>query len=572
MFLNILQIVIILLIIGFGFVVPIGKYLVKIFTDDKDTVLERLTYKLLGVAPDEQMSWQRYSQAIILSNLVLVLVFYTTLRLQSFLPLNPDKGLLSTTITPDLAFNTAISFVTNTDWQNYSGETTFSYFNQMVMVTCLMFTSSATGLAAGVAVIRGLSQNGANNLGNFWVDLTRAIYRLFLPICFVLSLVYVWQGVPQTLSGAAVATTLEGATQTITRGPVASLESIKQIGTNGGGFFGVNSAHPFEDPTPLTNSLEILSMLLIVPALTYTFGRMVRAPRQGWVFFGVFAALFIGFLVIVVPAEQIGNPLLTLVGSDQSLSAFQSGGSFEGKEVRFGIAQTGLFVTATTAATTGSVDAMHDSLTPMGGFAALSEMLLNVVFGGKGVGLITLIMYAAVTVFLVGLMVGRTPEFLSKKIEAKEVKLVSLALLAHPFLILIGVGLALVWPKALDSLGNPDAHGFSEILYAYASVTANNGSAFAGLNGNTPFYNITLGLGILLGRFLAPVLPMLAVAGSLAVKPRVPKTTGTMSTNTLFFGVLLLASILIVGGLTFFPALALGPIAEHFELATGKTF
>jgi len=442
----------------------------------------------------------------------------------------------------------------------------------MVMITSLMFTSSATGLAAGVAVIRGLSQSGANNLGNFWVDLTRGIYRLFLPICLILSLVYVWQGIPQTLEPAITATTLEGATQTIARGPVASLESIKQVGTNGGGFFNQNSAHPFENPTPLTNTLEILSMLLIVPALTYTFGTMVKARRQGWVFFGVFTALFIGFLVIVFPAEQIGNPLLTNLGIDQSLTADQSGGNFEGKEVRFGIAQTSLFVTATTAATTGSVDAMHDSLTPMGGFAALSEMLLNVVFGGKGVGLITLIMYAAVTVFLVGLMVGRTPEFLSKKIEAKEVKLVSLALLAHPFLILIGVGVALVWPKALDSLNNPDAHGFSELLYAFTSATANNGSAFAGINANTIFYNSILGLGIIFGRFLAPLLPMLAVAGSLAVKPKVPKTTGTMSTNTVFFGVLLLASILIVGGLTFFPALALGPIAEQFELAAGKIF
>jgi K+-transporting ATPase ATPase A chain len=570
MLVNIVQIVIILLIIGFGFVIPIGKYLVKIFTDEKDTVLERYTYRFLRINPDEQMTWQRYSQAILLSNLVFVLLFYATLRLQDILPFNPDK--IFPAPSSDLTFNTAISFVTNTDWQNYAGETTLSYFNQMVMITCLMFTSSATGLAAGVAVIRGLSQSGTNNLGNFWVDLTRAIYRLFLPICFVLSLVYVWQGVPQTLEPAAVATTLEGATQTIARGPVASLESIKQIGTNGGGFFGQNSAHPFENPTPLTNTLETLSMLLIVPALTYTFGTMVRARRQGWVFFGVFAALFIGFLIIVFPAEQIGNPLLTQAGVDQTLSSLQSGGSLEGKEVRFGIAQTSIFVTATTAATTGSVDAMHDSLTPMGGFAALSEMLLNVVFGGKGVGLITLIMYAAVTVFLIGLMVGRTPEFLSKKIEAKEVKLVSLALLSHPFIILIGCGLALVWPKALSSLNNPDAHGFTELLYAYTSVAANNGSAFAGLNGNTPFYNTTLGLAILLGRFLAPVLPMIAVAGSLAVKQPVPKTTGTMSTDTGFFGILLLASILIVGGLTFFPALALGPISEHFQLAAGKTF
>ena len=313
-------------------------------------------------------------------------------------------------------------------------------------------------------------------------------------------------------------------------------------------------------------------MLLIVPALTYTFGTITRARRQGWVFFGVFTALFVGFLCIIAPAEQLGNPLLNQVGADQALSASQSGGNFEGKEVRFGIAQTSLFVTATTAATTGSVDAMHDSLTPMGGFAALSEMLLNVVFGGKGVGLITLIMYAAVTVFLVGLMVGRTPEFLSKKIEAKEVKLVALALLAHPFIILIGIGLSLAWPKALDSLNNPDAHGFTELLYAFTSAAANNGSAFAGINANTPFYNTALGITIVIGRFLAPVLPMLAVAGSLAAKSPVPRTTGTMSTNTVFFGGLLLVFIIIIGGLTFFPALALGPIAEHFELASGKSF
>jgi len=570
MFLNILQIAIIILIIGFGLVIPIGKYLVKIFTDEKDTVFERITYNVLRVDSTEQMTWQRYSQAILFSNLFLVLVFYAALRLQLSLPLNPDH--LSPAPSPDLSFNAAISFVTNTDWQSYGGETTLSYFNQMIMITSLMFTSAATGLAGGVAVIRGLSQNGVNNLGNFWVDLTRGIYRIFLPLSLVLALVYVWQGMPQTLDPAAVATTLEGATQTIARGPVASLESIKQIGTNGGGFFNQNSAHPFENPTALTNALEIISMLLIVPALTYTFGKITKAPRQGWVFFGVFAALFIGFLVIILPAEQIGNPLFTSLGIDQSITSEQSGGNFEGKEVRFGIAQTSLFVTATTAATTGSVDAMHDSLTPMGGFAALSEMLLNVVFGGKGVGLITLIMYAAVTVFLVGLMVGRTPEFLNKKIEAKEVKLVSLALLAHPFLILIGTGLALIWPKALDSLNNPDAHGFSELFYAFTSATANNGSAFAGINANTVFYNSILGIAIIYGRFMAPLLPMLAVAGSLAIKSRVPKTTGTMSTNTVFFSVLLLAAILIVGGLTFFPALALGPIAEQFELAAGKTF
>ncbi|MBV9386330.1 MAG: potassium-transporting ATPase subunit KdpA [Chroococcidiopsidaceae cyanobacterium CP_BM_ER_R8_30] len=567
---NVLQVVIILLIICFVLVVPIGIYLVKIFTDERDTILERITYRLLGVNPRERMTWQRYSQALVLSNLVMALLGYGLLRLQNVWPLNPDK--ISPPPAPDLAFNTAISFVTNTNWQAYGGETTLSYFNQMAMIQFLMFTSAATGLAAGVAVIRGLSQNSTNQLGNFWVDLTRGLYRLFLPICFVLALIFVWQGMPQTLTPAANVATLEGAAQVIARGPVASLESVKHVGTNGGGFFNANAAHPFENPTPLTNSLHILSMLLIVPALTYAFGTMIRRRRQGWVFFGVFATLFIGFLGIVFASEQLGNPLLTLAGADQSLSALQSGGNFEGKEIRFGIAQTSLFVTTTTAATTGSVDAMHDSLTPMGGFAALSEMLLNVVFGGKGVGLINLVQYAIITVFLVGLMVGRTPEFLSKKIEAKEVKLASLSLLAHPFTILVFTGIALVWPKALDSLNNAGPHGFSEIFYAYTSGVANNGSAFAGLNANTPFYNTSIGIAIFLGRYLSPLLPLLAVAGCLAAKPKVPTSSGTMSTDTVFFGVLLVVSILIVGGLTFFPALALGPIAEQFDMLAGKTY
>lgn len=567
---NILQIAIILSTIAFGLVIPIGEYLYRTFSDERDTVLERYTYSLLRINPHEQMTWQRYAQALVLTNLVMTLLGYGLLRLQDFLPLNPDK--ISPALSPDLAFNTAVSFVTNTNWQAYSGETTLSYFNQMAFVTFLMFVSAATGLAAGIATVRGLTQSGVNQLGNFWADLTRSVYRIFLPICFVLALIFVWQGMPQTLEAAASATTLEGATQVIARGPVASLESIKHVGTNGGGYFNTNAAHPFENPTPLTNTLHILSMLLITPALTYTFGRFLQQRRQGWVFFGVFAALFVMFLVIVFPAEQMGNPLLSQAGADQAISALQSGGNMEGKEVRFGIAQTSLFITTTTAATTGSIDAMHDSLTPIGGFVPLAEMMLNVVFGGKGVGLINLIQYAIITVFLVGLMVGRTPEFLSKKIEAKEVKLASISLLVHPFTILVFAGLALVWPKALDSLNNPGPHGFSEILYAYTSATANNGSAFAGLNANTPFYNTTIGLAILLGRYFSPLLPLLAVAGCLAAKPRVPKTSGTLSTDTLLFGGLLFAAILIVGGLTFFPALALGPLAEHFDMVAAKTY
>ena len=570
MLFGISQVVIICSLIAILLVVPVGNYIYKTFTDERDWLPERLTYRLLGIDPREQMTWQRYAQSIVLSNLVQVLVLYALFRSQDILPLNPDN--IHPSMSPDLAFNTSISFVTNTNWQAYGGETTLSYFNQMVAIQFPMFVSAATGLAAGIATIRGFTQSGLNQLGNFWVDLIRAIYRLFLPASIVLALVFVWQGIPQTLDAAAVATTVEGITQTIARGPVASLESIKHLGTNGGGYFNVNAAHPFENPTPFTNTLHIFSMLLIVPALTYTFGKFLRRPKQGWVFFGVFAALFVMFLLIALPSEQAGNPLLAKAGADQIANALQSGGNMEGKEIRFGIAQTSLFAVATTAATTGSVNSMHDSLTPMGGFVTLSEMMLNVVFGGKGVGLINLIQYAIITVFLVGLMVGRTPELLNKKIEAREVKLASTSLLAHPFLILSFTALALVWPDALKSLANAGPHGFSELLYAYTSATANNGSAFAGLSANNVFFNTTLGLAILYGRFLSPLIPLLAAAGFLAVKPRVPASAGTLSTDTVLFGSLVFASILIVGGLTFFTTLALGPISEQFQMLAGKTF
>jgi len=570
MLFGISQVVIICAIIAIALVVPVGNYIYKTFADDRDWLPEKLTYRLLGINPREQMTWQRYAQALVLSNLVQVILIYGLLRLQDILPLNPDN--LHPAMSPDLAFNTTISFVTNTNWQSYGGETTLSYFNQMAAIQFPMFVSAATGLAAGIAIIRGLTQSGMNQLGNFWVDLTRSIYRILLPVSFILALIFVWQGIPQTLDAAAVATTLEGVTQTIARGPVASLESIKHLGTNGGGYFNVNAAHPFENPTPFTDTLHIFSMLLITPALTYTFGKFLGRRKQGWVFFGVFAALFVMFVLIAFPLEQMGNPLLTQLGTDQGVSALQSGGNMEGKEVRFGIAQTSLFAVTTTAATTGSVNAMHDSLTPLGGLVPLAEMMLNVVFGGKGVGLINLIQYAIITVFLVGLMVGRTPEFLSKKIEAREVKLASVSLLAHPFLILSFSALALVWPDALKSLANAGPHGFSEILYAYTSATANNGSAFAGLTANTPFFNTTLALAILFGRYLSPLIPLLAAAGFLAMKPKVPPSAGTLSTDTFLFGSLLFATIIIVGGLTFFTGLALGPISEHFQMLAGKTF
>lgn len=570
MLFGISQVVIICLIIAIALVIPVGNYLYHTFTDRHDWLPERLTYRLLGINPREQMTWQRYAQALLLSNLAQVVLVYGLLRSQDWLPLNPDK--IHPAMSPDLAFNTAISFITNTNWQAYGGETTLSYFSQMAAIQFPMFVSAATGLAAAIAIVRGLTQSGMNQLGNFWVDLTRSIYRIFLPAALILALVFVWQGVPQTLDPAATATTLEGVTQTIARGPVASLESIKHLGTNGGGYFNVNAAHPYENPTPLTDTLNIFSMLLITPALAYTFGKFLGKQKQGWVFFGVFAALFVLFLLIALPSEQFGNPLLTQAGVDQSISALQSGGNLEGKELRFGIAQTSLFAVTTTAATTGSVNAMHDSLTPLGGFAVLSEMMLNVIFGGKGIGLINLIQYTIITVFLVGLMVGRTPELFNKKIEAREVKLASTSLLAHPFLILGFSALALVWPNALNSLANAGPHGWSEILYAYTSATANNGSAFAGLSANTPFFNTTLGLAILLGRYLSPLIPLLAAAGFLAAKPKVPASAGTLSTDTTLFGSLVFFTILVVGGLTFFIALALGPISEYFQMMAGRTF
>lgn len=547
-------------------VVPMGGWLARVFTGARHALPERWTYRLLGVDPDEEMGWARYATALVLSNGAMMLLGYLLLRLQGVLPLNP-LGIAAQA--PDLAFNTAVSFVTNTNWQAYSGESSLSNFNQMAAITFLMTVSAATGLAGVAAFIRALSRASAGTVGNFWVDLTRAIYRVLLPSCVLVALIYVWQGIPQTLDTEAIATTLEGARQQILLGPVASLESIKHIGTNGGGFFGMNAAHPFENPTPLTNALHILCMLLVPSALTYAFGRMLLRRRQGWVFFAAFLVLFVGFLSVVYTAEQAGNPALARAGAGQGLLATQSGGNMEGKEVRFGIAGTSLFVATTTAATTGSVNAMHDSLVPLGGAVPLSEMMLNCVFGGKGVGFINLIQYAILSVFLVGMMIGRSPEFLGKKIEAREVKLTMLAVLAHPFSILGFTALAVLWPGTAASLNNAGPHGFSEILYAYASGTANNGSAFAGLNANTPFFNTTIGLAMLAGRYFT-LLPMLAVAGSLAAKRTQAAHEGTLDTATPTFAVLLLFVVLIVGGLTFLPALALGPIVEHLDMLAGR--
>lgn len=567
MFSNLIQFIVILAVMTV-LVAVVGKWLAHVFTSQRHALPERWTYRLLGINPGEVMSWSRYGLALLLSNAAMMLFGYLILRVQGVLPFD---ALGRDSQTPDLAFNTAASFITNTNWQAYSGESSLSNFSQMAAITFLMTVSAATGLVAAGAFMRGLGRKSGGDIGNFWVDFTRVIYRVLLPLCFFMALVYVWQGMPQTLGADAWVTTLEGAHQQLILGPVASFETIKHIGTNGGGFFGMNAAHPFENPTPLTNTLHMLSMLLIPSALTYTFGLMIARRRQGWAFFAAFLVMFVGFLALVYNAEQNGNPFFAQAGVDQRISADHPGGNMEGKEMRFGIAQTSMFATVTTAATTGSVDSMHDSFTPLGGLVPIAQMMLNNVFGGEGVGLINLVTYAILTVFLVGMMIGRTPEFLGKKIEAREMKYVMLAVLAHPFCILGFTALAAVAPATMDSLANMGPHGFSEVLYAYTSGTANNGSAFAGFNANTPFLNTTIGFAMLIGRFLT-LLPMLAVAGCLAAKKSVPESAATLSTSNLTFICLLVFVNLVVGGLTFLPALALGPIVEHLHMLGGTLF
>jgi K+-transporting ATPase ATPase A chain len=551
-----------------GLAVVVGKWIAHIFTSPAHNFLERGTYRILGVNPEEKMSWKRYGMVLLLSNAAMMLLGYLFLRLQQYLP---GDSLARASQTPDLAFNTAASFITNTNWQSYSGESSLSNFSQMAVITFLMTVSATTGLAAVGGFMRGLSRKTTADIGNYWVDFTRSLYRLLLPACFVMALVYVWQGMPQTLSADMIVTTLEGVKQQLILGPVASFETIKHIGTNGGGFFGMNAAHPFENPTPLTNTLHILSMLLIPSALTYTFGSMIMRRKQGWAFFAAFLVMFLGFLTLIYGAEHIGNPLLSPMGVDQAQTALQGGGNMEGKELRFGIAQTSLFATTTTAATTGSVDSMHSSLTPLGGLVPIAQMMLNNVFGGIGVGFVNLITYAILTVFLVGMMIGRTPEFLGKKVEAREMKFVMIAILAHAFSILGFTALACLMPATVDSLSNMGPHGFSEVLYAYTSGTANNGSAFAGFNANTPFLNTTIGFAMLIGRYFT-LLPMLAVAGVMAAKKTVPEGPGTLSTSTPLFTGLLVFVVLVVGGLTFLPALALGPIVEQLQMLAGTTF
>ncbi|MEB2271819.1 potassium-transporting ATPase subunit KdpA [Bacillus safensis] len=554
---GLIQIVVTLLIIGL-LVKPVGIYLEKVFNYEETRLnqffgpVERVIYRLIGVDEKENMGWKKYVFAVLLSNFIMMILMYGVFRLQKYLPLNPD-GIKN--MSPGLAFNTAASFITNTNWQAYSGENSLSYLSQMIAITFPMFTSAATGFAVAIAFIRGLIGR-QDNLGNFYVDLVRSITRVFLPLSFIVALFLVFQGVPQTLHGAVHATTLEGVTQMITRGPVAALESIKHIGTNGGGYFGTNAAHPFENPTPLTNFVHILSMMLLPTALVYAFGVMVKNKKQGLTIFATMSMMFIVFLSVVFIAEYNGTPALNHLGID---------GNMEGKEVRFGISESALFTAVTTAVTTGSVNNMHDSLTPIGGLVPLAQMMLNNIFGGKGVGLLNGLLYVILTVFICGLMVGRTPEFLGKKIEAREIKLVSIAILIHPILILVPTAIALSLSGPVSSILSPGFHGISEVLYAFTSGAANNGSAFGGLTSNTDFYNIAIGFVMLFGRYIS-IIAMLAIAGSLATKKIVAATSGTFRTDTPMFTVILLVIILVVGALTFFPVLALGPIAEHLGM------
>ncbi|MCY9661262.1 potassium-transporting ATPase subunit KdpA [Paenibacillus chondroitinus] len=551
---GLLQVVITLVIIMI-LVKPVGSYLVKVFGYEKSGLdrvfgpFERVSYRLMGVKEDEAMGWKKYLGAVLIVNFVMMILMYAVFRLQKYLPLNPD-GIDN--VSPTIAFNTAISFITNTNWQAYSGENTMSYLSQMVAITFPMFTSAATGFAVAVAFIRGLVGR-QDNLGNFYVDMTRSITRVFLPLSFIVALILVFQGVPQTLLGAVQATTIEGAEQTITRGLVASLESIKHIGTNGGGWFGTNAAHPFENPTPFTNMIHIICMMLLPTSLVYAFGLMIKNKKQGWTVFAAMGIIFLVMLATVFYAEYKGIAAVDALGVH---------GNMEGKEVRFGLSETALFTTVTTAATTGSVNAMHESLTPLGSIVPFAEMMLNNVFGGKGVGLLNGLLYLILSVFICGLMVGRTPEFMGKKIEGKEVKLAAIAILTHPLIILAPTAWALIRPESVTSIANQGMHGLSEVLYAFTSGAANNGSAFGGLSAGTNFYAMSIGLVMLVGRYIS-IIAMLAIAGSLATKRVVPVTTGTLRTNTpLFMGILIMI-ILVIGALTFFPALALGPIAEH---------
>ena len=546
---------------------PLGGYMTLVFTGGRTWLspvlrpVERVVYRAAGVDEAQEQHWLSYALSVMLFHVGGFVILYALLRLQGALPFNPaGQG----AVEQGLAFNTAVSFITNTNWQNYGGESTLSYLTQMLGLTHQNFLSAATGIAVAIAVIRGFSRASARGVGSFWVDVTRGTLYVLLPICVVYALFLVWQGVPQTLGPYVAATTLEGAKQTIAVGPVASQVAIKMFGTNGGGFFNANSAHPFENPTALSNFVEMLSIFAIGAALTNVFGRTVGNQRQGWAIFAAMGLLFLAGVAIVYPAEAGGNPLIHALGVP--------GANWEGKELRFGIAGASLFATITTATSCGAVNGLLDSFTAIGGMVPLINMQLGeVIFGGVGSGLYGMIVFIIIAIFVAGLMVGRTPEYLGKKIEAKEVKMAMLAILCLPLMMLGGTAVALGVPSAVAAMNNAGPHGFSEVLYAFTSAAANNGSAFAGLSGNTMFYNTMLAIGMLVGRFFV-IVPALAIAGSLAAKKTVPASVGTFPTTGPLFVGLLIGVILIVGGLTFFPALALGPIVEHLAGAAGQTF
>ena len=546
---------------------PLGWYMTRAMAGERNFLspvlrpVERLLYAGAGIDARQEQHWLTYTVAMLAFNAAGFLALFGLQRLQGLLPLNPMR---MGAVSPDSSFNTAVSFVTNTNWQGYGGESTMGYLVQMAGLTVQNFVSAATGIAIAMALIRGFSRASARTVGNFWADLTRSTLYVLLPLSILCALFYVSQGVTQTLGASIDATTLEGAKQTIAVGPTASQLAIKMLGTNGGGFFNANSAHPFENPNALTNLVQMVSIFAIGAALTNVFGRMVGDERQGWAIFAAMGILFIAGVAVTYWAEAGGNPAFAAFGID--------GGNMEGKEVRFGIAASALFTVITTAASCGAVNAMIDSFMPLGGLVPLVNMQLGeVIFGGVGAGLYGILLFVILAIFIAGLMVGRTPEYLGKKIEAKEVKMAMLAVLSLPLAILGFTAAAAVLPTALASLANAGPHGYSEILYAYTSGAANNGSAFAGLSANTPWYNLTIGLAMLMGRFLV-IVPVLAIAGSLAAKKTVPASAGTFPTHGGLFVGLLVGVILVVGGLTYFPALAVGPIVEHFAMLAGQTF
>ncbi|MBI5329216.1 MAG: potassium-transporting ATPase subunit KdpA [Betaproteobacteria bacterium] len=560
-----------------GLAWPLGLYMARVYRDELPGFarwmrpLEHGLYRLCGVRADDDMPWTRYAFALLAFNLLGFAAVYALLRLQAGLPLNPE-GLGNASV--DLAFNAAVSFATNTNWQSYGGETTLSYLTQMLGMTVQNFLSAASGMAVLVALMRGFTRRESGGVGNFWVDMTRSVLYILLPLSLLLSLALVSQGVVQTFSphvDAALVQPADAATgqttsQTIAVGPVASQVAIKQLGTNGGGFFNVNSAHPLENPTPVSNLLEMLAILLIPAALCVTFGRFVGDLRQGTAILTAMTLVFTVLLAVCVGAEQSGNPLFERLGLSTQASDLQAGGNMEGKETRFGIVNSALWATATTAASNGSVNAMHDSFTPLGGLVPLGLMQLGeVIFGGVGSGLYGMIVFALVGVFIAGLMIGRTPEYLGKKIEAFEMKMAAIAILAPPLAALAGTALAVALEAGRAGLFNPGAHGFSEALYAFSSAGNNNGSAFAGLAANTPFYNGLLGLAMLMARYWVAI-PVLAIAGSLAAKKIIPVSAGTLPTHTPLFVLLLIGTVIVVGALTFVPALALGPVVEHLQM------